>query len=156
MEVWYTNVTFTNFFEPEITSLDPNGGETEGPDPFTISWTATDENPDETLGFSVEVSNDAVLTWRVLTYGTTLNSIVWDPNNPYYGLEASEEMLVRVNCTDGMFVVSRTSAAVFTVLPDTPTFVPAYEIYVVIGVIVIVAVILVATCLLKRRQTGPK
>ncbi len=154
-----SNVSFTNFFAPVISSIEPNGGETVGPNPFSINWTATDQNValgDEVLGFSVEVSNDSGLTWKVITYGTTLNSLVWDPSNPYYGLPAGDQFLVRVNCTDGMYTVSRTSAATFTVLGLPPTYTPPYEIYVVIGVVVIVIVILLVTCLLKRRQTVAK
>jgi hypothetical protein len=156
MEIVWTNVSLTNFFPPVITSLDPNGGEDLGPDPITISWTATDENLDEALGFSVEVSNDSGLTWKVITYGTTLNSIVWDPDSSYYGMTGTDQMLVRVNCTDGSYTVSRTSAAVFTVTNEPPFYRPAYELFVVIGVAVIVIVILLVTCLLKRRQTTVK
>ena len=154
-----SNVTFTNFFAPTIDSLTPNGGESLGPDPFTISWTASDPNVDvgdEVLGFSVEVSNDSGTTWKVITFGTTLTSIVWDPTSSYYGLAGTDQMLVRVNCTDGRYTASRTSAAVFTVITPTPVPRPPYEMYVVIGVAVIVIVILLVTCLLKRRQTAAK
>jgi subtilisin family serine protease len=158
------NVTVENFFAPSIDSLDPDGGEQLGPEPFTISWTASDPNAapgdspslGETLGFSVEVSNDSGLTWKVVTYGTTLNSLTYDPNSAYYGLGASDTWLVRVNCTDGMFTVSRTSAATFEVVPEQVILAPPYELYVVIAVIVIVVIILLVTCLLKRRQTVPK
>ncbi|MFX0168703.1 MAG: S8 family serine peptidase [Candidatus Hodarchaeota archaeon] len=153
------NVTFTNFFAPEITSLEPNGGEVLGYNPFQINWTAFDENAaigDEIIGFSVEVSNDSGLTWKIITFGTTLNSIVWDPYSSYYGLTPTNQMLVRVNATDGRYVTSRTSAAVFTVEAKIILPTPPYELYVVIGVAVIVIVILLITCLLKRRQTSAK
>jgi subtilisin family serine protease len=162
--VFLSNITVQNFFAPSIDSLTPNGGETRGPDPFTISWTASDPNTaagsslslGETLGFSVEVSNDSGTTWKVITFGTTLTSVVWDPQSAYYGLDGTDQMLVRVNCTDGMFTTSRTSAAVFTVSTPAPVPRPPYELYVVIGVAVIVIVILLVTCLLKRRQTAAK
>jgi hypothetical protein len=162
--VFLSNITCTNFFAPSIDSISPNGGEDLGPGVISISWTASDPNTaagsslslGETLGFSVEVSNDSGMTWKVITFGTTLLSTSWDPDSSYYGLTGTNQMLVRVNCTDGMFISSRTSAAVFTVHNTERPIRPPYEMYVVIGVAVVVILILLITCLLKRRQTAAK
>ncbi len=154
-----SNIGFTNFFAPTILSIEPNGGEVLGPGPFQINWTATDPNVatgEEVLQFSVEVSNDTGATWKSVSFGTTLNSIVWDPQNPYYGLPAGDQFLVRVNCTDGMYSTSLTSAAVFTVEGVPPAVYIPYELIVAGAVIAIVIIILIATCLLKRRQTALK
>jgi len=80
-----TNVTITNFFVPTVQVIYPNGGEVVGPDPFTITWTASDPNePEEILGFSVEISNDSGQTWKVIVYGTTQKQATWDPGSTVY------------------------------------------------------------------------
>jgi subtilisin family serine protease len=148
-----TNVSVTNFFPPTLSLVSPIAGDTEGPDPFWFNWTASDPNSDETLGFSVEVSNDNGANWTLAVPGTTALSALWDPNG-FYGLEGTDQMLFRVNCTDGIYTVSRTSG-IFTVVPlEAPPPPPPYELYIVIAVIVIVVIILLATCLLKRRQVA--
>jgi hypothetical protein len=158
------NVSVSNFFPPSIDSLDPNGGEVLGPEPFIISWTATDPNTaagdspsqGEVLSFSVEVTNDAGFSWRTITYGTTQNYIVYDPHSLGYGLDGSDMWLVRLNCTDGMWTVSRTSAATFTVLELDGISRPPYELYVIIGgLAIIMCLVLVLTGILVwRRRLG--
>jgi hypothetical protein len=150
------NVTVTNFFMPTVQVTYPNGGEVVGPGPVNITWTASDQNTDETLGFSVEVSNDTGTTWKVVVYGTTLQQATWDPQSPFYGLPAGDQFLVRINCTDGRYVVFDESDAVFTLqTPVAPVYLPL-ELITVVAVAVIVIVILVITCILKRRQSAAK
>ena len=153
------NVTVINFFAPEVTVLNPGAtvGSTEGPGLVTINWTGSDDNLDETLGYSVEVSNDSGATWSVIVYGTTQTSAVWDPTSAFYGMPATvgttPNFLVRVNVTDGRYIASDTCDNAFILLEEG--FVPPQplELFVVIIVIIIVIIILLATCLLKRRQT---
>jgi hypothetical protein len=156
MELSWSNISFTNFFAPQITSLNPNGGEDLGPDPITISWTATDENQDELLSFTVEVSNDSGLMWKVISYGTLETSILWDPNDSYYGLIGTDEMLVRVNCTDGRYTISRTSAEVFTVNDISWGGRPHYELWIISGVFSISVIIVMITYFLKQNQKTTK
>lgn len=147
------NISVTNFFEPTLTLVSPTTGAEVGPDPFFFNWTASDQNSDETLGFSVEVSNDNGLNWTLIVPGTLEFGALWDPNG-FYGLNATNQMRFRVNCTDGMYTVSETSG-IFTVLPLVPPPPPPpYELIVVIAVIVIVIIILLMTCILKRRQVA--
>jgi hypothetical protein len=152
------SVTVTNFFAPTVTVYSPNGGESfKRENPITITWTASDLNvPDETLGFSVEVSPDNGGTWKVVIFGTTLHTATWNPSSAYYGLPAGTQFLVRVNVTDGRYTASDTSDATFTITEIPPTAAPPWELYTVIIVAVVVVVILLATCLLKRRQTPAK
>jgi hypothetical protein len=148
-----TNVSVENFFVPVLSLLNPVAGDVRGPEPFWFNWTASDQNSDEVLGFSVEVSNDGGLNWTLIVPGTLEMAALWDPYG-FYGLNATDQMQFRVNCSDGMFIVSQTSGT-FTVVelvPPPPP--PAYELMVVIAVIVIVIIILLMTCILKRRQVS--
>ncbi|MFX1561846.1 MAG: S8 family serine peptidase [Promethearchaeota archaeon] len=156
MDVDVKNVSITNFFAPTLAVTSPNGGEIKNPGSITITWTASDANLDEILGFTVEVSNDTGATWKLVVFGTTLMSATWDSLNAFYGLPSGDQFMVRVNCTDGMYTVSDTSDAVFTILPVETTIQLPYELYIVIAVAVIVILILVVTCLLKRRQVAAK
>jgi hypothetical protein len=156
MDIDITNVTLTNFFAPTVTVTSPNGGEEFEEGPITITWTASDLNLDETLGFTVEVSNDSGLTWKLVVFGTTLETASWDSSSSFYGLPAGDQFMVRVNCTDGMYTVSDTSNAVFTIKAGPAEVYVPYELYIVIATAVIVILILVITCLLKRRQMAAK
>ncbi|MFX0120716.1 MAG: S8 family serine peptidase, partial [Candidatus Hodarchaeota archaeon] len=60
-----TDVTIINFLPPVVKVTYPNGGEIVGPEPVTITWTASDPNEDSLL-FTVEVSSDGGLTWKRL------------------------------------------------------------------------------------------
>jgi hypothetical protein len=153
VEIAYPNVTFTNFFVPTLTLLNPTAGDVRGPGPFAINWTASDTNLDETLSFQVEMSNNGGLNWSLIVAGTTEFSTVWDPTG-FYGMLGTEEMMFRVTVTDGMYSVTETSGLFTVEPPEAEPVPPPYETYVVIAVIVIVIIILLATCFLKRRQTG--
>ncbi|MFX1474615.1 MAG: S8 family serine peptidase [Promethearchaeota archaeon] len=109
------NVTVVNFFPPTVTVTSPNGGEGFGCDPITITWTASDPNLEETLHFSVEVSNDSGTTWKEIVSSTTQQFAVWDPQHPTSGFPPGISFYVRVNVTDDMFTSSDTSDGLFTV-----------------------------------------
>jgi hypothetical protein len=157
-----TNVSITNFFAPTLSITAPNGGESYqyGVDTVLVQWTASDPNVDsgeEILGFSVEVSNGTL--WKTVVFGTTATEATWDPADPYYGFPATSigpNFLIRVNCTDGMYTVSATSAAVWEVFYLAPLPPPPWELITVVVVVVIVIIILLLTCLLKRRQSAAK
>ncbi|MFX0168735.1 MAG: S8 family serine peptidase [Candidatus Hodarchaeota archaeon] len=113
------NVTIKNFFPPVFTVLEPDGGEILGPEPFRINWTVTDENVDygdESLHFSVELSNDAGFSWKVIEPNTTQTSLLYEGQDGILGITPTDMCLVRVNASDGMYTVSRTSSSVFTIL----------------------------------------
>jgi hypothetical protein len=153
IEVAYPNVTFTNFFEPTLSITNPVTGDVKGPGPFAINWTASDTNLDETLSFQVYMSNNAGANWSLIVAGTTDLSTVWDPDG-FYGMNATDQMMVRVIVTDGMYTVTD-ETGIFSLTPTaTPAPPPPYELYVVIAVIVIVILILLTTCILKRRQVA--
>ncbi len=156
MDIDLTNVSLTNFFAPTVAVTAPNGGETFEEGVITITWTGSDANDDETLQYTVEVSNDTGATWKLVVFGTTGTSATWDSTSSFYGLPAGNQFMVRVNCTDGMYTVSDTSNAVFTISAIPPTVTPPWELIIVAAVAVIVILILVVTCLLKRRQMAAK
>jgi subtilisin family serine protease len=150
-------VTVTNFFAPTLAVTAPNGGEEyEWEKTVNITWTASDQNLDEDLQFSVEVSNDSGANWQVIVYGTPLFQATWNPSSTFYGLPPSTQCLVRVNVTDGMFTVSDTSNSVFTTKAKEEVPPLPLELITVVIVAVLVIVILLVTCLLKRRQTAAK
>jgi hypothetical protein len=160
-----SNVTVLNFHPPRVHVDSPGAtaGTIEGPGLVTINWTGSDLNAGETLGYSVEVSNDSGATWKVIVYGTTQESAVWDPTSAFYGLPPTPyeadgitrnpNFLVRVNVTDGREIDSDVCDNAFILDGPTITYTPPLELFVVIAVIIIVIIILLATCLLKRRQS---
>ncbi|MFX1283902.1 MAG: S8 family serine peptidase [Promethearchaeota archaeon] len=109
-----TDVTITNLFPPNVEVTYPNGGETVGADPINITWTANDPNIEDTLFFSVEVSNDSGQHWAIVTTRTKDTQVEWDPLSSHYGLNPSDQYLIRVNATDKIFETSDTSDAIFT------------------------------------------
>jgi hypothetical protein len=151
------NVSVQNFIPPMITSLSPNGGEVFGLQPFLINWTATDANVDygdEILWFSVEISNNAGVTWKVIEANTTLTSVLYDYTNPVSGLTPTNLCLVRVNATDGRYNVTRTSAAIFTIYirPGGPPQFP-YELFlIIVGVTTIGILVVILVLLLHMRR----
>jgi len=162
LETMILNVSVTNFFPPTVTVLSPNGGEVyQRTSPITITWTASDPNVDlpphdETLGFSVEVSNNSGVTWKTIVFGTTLTHATWVPSSAFYGLPAGTQFRVRVTVTDGRYTASDISDHDFTVQQPSTAPAPPWELYTVIIVAVVVVIILLATCLLKRRQAPAK
>jgi hypothetical protein len=150
-----SNVTITNFFPPTVDITYPVGGEDLTWNvPFNITWTGTDPNvPEETLQYTVEVSNDTGATWKVVVFGTILNQASWDPTSSFYGFPPGDQFLVRVNCTDGRFIHSDTIGAVFTLTYVTPPPPPPWELITIAVVAIVVVVILLVTCFLKRKQT---
>ncbi|MFW9903451.1 MAG: S8 family serine peptidase [Candidatus Thorarchaeota archaeon] len=107
------NVNISNLLPPTVKVTYPNGGETVGPDPVTITWTASDPNDEETLLFTVEVSSDAGDTWeRLVRNRRDISSYEWDPMDN--GFDPGDQYLVRVTVTDRLFVVSDVSDTVFT------------------------------------------
>jgi subtilisin family serine protease len=158
-----SNVYVQNFHQPivEVTSPGDAADQTVGPGLVNINWTGTDINGD-LLGYSVEVSNDSGATWKVIVYGTTQTSTVWDPQSAFYGMPPTPmnadgtytpNFLVRVNVTDGRYTDSDVCDNLFILAAEVVIPTPPLELFVVIIVIVIVIIILLATCLLKRRQS---
>ncbi|MFX1507842.1 MAG: Ig-like domain-containing protein, partial [Promethearchaeota archaeon] len=125
------DVDITNFLPPSIEVTYPNGGETVGPDPVTITWTASDPNEEDSLLFTVEVSSDAGSTWeRLIRNRREIYSYEWDPTDN--GFEPGSQYLVKVTVTDALFEVSDESDAVFTYIdivsvPTTTTEMPTTE-----------------------------
>ncbi len=158
-----SNVTFINFFPPNVTVLSP--GETpsniEGPGLVCINWTSSDPNLDETLQYTVEISNDLGRTWKVIAY-TTHTSTVWDPEGAFYGLPPTPyeadgtripNFLVRVNVTDGRFLASDVSDNAWIINHLVAMCCPPYELFIVliIGTIVIILIAIDVVVFLYRR-----
>jgi hypothetical protein len=156
------NVSVTNFHAPSVTVTAPGAapGTAVGPGLVNINWTGSDVDAGETLGYSVEVSNDSGATWKVIVYGTTQESTVWDSESAFYGMPptpggeaGTPNFLVRVNVTDGRYTDSDVCDNAFILLGPPVVFELPLELITVIAVAIIVIIILLATCLLKRRQS---
>lgn len=118
----FTNVFLGNFFIPSVTVLTPNGGEV-----WTginnITWSATDQNQDESLTYEVLFSIDDGVTFQILGTELTDTWFEWDST----GLTYSNECLVEVRAFDGIYTGSDESDNPFTAgeLPTTsPTSPP--------------------------------
>ncbi len=101
---------------PAVTLQSPNGGEVLT-GPFTISWTASDPDPETTLLYTVQYSPDAGTTWQTLAadhYTSTLE--IRDPTI----IPGSTTALLRVIATDGVNTSSDTSNQTFQVGAHAP------------------------------------
>ncbi|UCG01109.1 MAG: S8 family serine peptidase [Candidatus Heimdallarchaeota archaeon] len=115
-----TDVTIINQFSPTVEVIYPNGGETVGPDPVTITWDSSDPNVEDTLLYSVYVSNDSGETWeRLVRNRREISSYEWDPIDE--GFTPGSQYLVNVSVTDGLFKTSDISDAVFTFTDESTT-----------------------------------
>jgi hypothetical protein len=112
------SVGLINFFPPVVTVTSPGSdlGETYGGAPFLVTWTASDENQDETLHFSVEISNDSGATWSEYVNDTTSNQATVNPLDPALAdMLPSAHCLIRINVTDGRFTSYDVSDNEFTI-----------------------------------------
>lgn len=162
------NVEIINFFPPNVTVDKPGATPSsfEGPGLVTINWTGSDLNTDETLQYSVEISNDLGQTWKVIVY-TTLTSTVWDSQSAFYGLPPTPfeadgitripNFLVRVNVTDGRFHNSDVSdnAWILDKMPAIPCIPIEVRIFYFVGIVVFILVAIDVVVFLYRR-TKPK
>jgi hypothetical protein len=162
------NVTFINFFPPTVTVDHPGTSPAEilGPGLVTINWTGSDLNLDETLYYTVEISNDVGETWKVIAY-TTRSSTVWDPTSAFYGLPPSPldgglgtrlpNFLVRVNVTDGRFFASDVSDNPWILddVMDGPF--PLYEFFIILVVsTIVICLIIIDVAVFLYRRSKPK
>jgi uncharacterized repeat protein (TIGR01451 family) len=100
---------------PVVTVLSPNGGETIGPGPVTISWKASDVDGDP-LTYLVQFSADNGVHWQTL-------AVDWHPTS--YQLDSSflagtAAGKMRVVASDGFNTSFDDSDAAFTVLNHPP------------------------------------
>lgn len=161
------NVTIINFFPPSVTVLSPGAtpGTSEGPGLVTINWTGSDLNTDETLQYTVEVSNDLGENWKTIAY-TTQTSTFWDPTSAFYGLPPSSyeadgtmvpKFLVRVNVTDGRYSASDTSDNPWILARVPRMGTTPYELYIVVLVgAVVVPLIAINVVVFITRRIRPR
>ncbi|MHA2355452.1 MAG: hypothetical protein ACXADC_09785 [Candidatus Thorarchaeota archaeon] len=76
----FENVTFNNFFIPEVEILTPNGGEDWSVGTHRITWNASDLNSDDELWFRIRISQDGGYFWYLLGSGF----FNWDGGNGWY------------------------------------------------------------------------
>ncbi len=76
-ETQWLNITFRNFFAPDVTVVSPNGGETLV-GAYTISWAASSLNIDHQFTHDVYISNDYGLTFQLYARGLGTTSYDWD------------------------------------------------------------------------------
>lgn len=108
-----SDVNITNLFPPTVKVTYPNGGETVGPEPVTITWEASDPNVEDILLYTVEISSDAGQTWeRIVRNRRDISSFEWDPIDEEF--TPGSQYLVKVTVTDRKLEASDTSDAVFT------------------------------------------
>jgi hypothetical protein len=92
-EIVVGDVTFENFFSPEITSLEVTGAGLEK----TVTWTYTDMNAGDEHFFEVLLSADDGVSFQLLRNNITTTSFVWDSEG---FLNQSYRVLVRVYDND--------------------------------------------------------
>jgi len=100
---------------PAVHVLSPDGGESWGSGPQTISWEASDADGDP-LHYIVQVSADADATWTTLAADLSDTSFAFDTAL----VAGSDQALVRVVATDGLLTGQDSSDATFTVAAKPP------------------------------------
>jgi hypothetical protein len=99
---------------PKVQVLSPNGGETWVPgEPGVISWSASDEDPADSVSASVFLSLDAGVSWSPLVFGTEASQFM----APADHIAGASQALVRVAITDGLLSSTDESDAFFQILP---------------------------------------
>jgi hypothetical protein len=87
------------------------------PDTITLTWTASDAAPGDTLTFIVQYSADGGSTWETVAQGLTGTSTKIDRAN----LPRSDQALLRVIATDGIHSSASPPSAPFIVPNHPPT-----------------------------------
>lgn len=101
---------------PSVRILFPNGGQSFGAGPITISWTAEDLDND-TLYYIVQYSSDDGRSWTTLAVDWTATSLTVDSEMLPAGFEAR----IRVIATDGFHTALDVSDGLFSVQNHSPT-----------------------------------
>lgn len=100
---------------PSVSLTAPNGGQTFGPGPVNITWTASDAHGDA-LTYAIEYSTDNGNTWETLVVDWPEQSLAVNGAQ----LPATTQGLIRVIASDGFNTATAQSAAPFTVQPHAP------------------------------------
>ncbi|MDF1540889.1 MAG: S8 family serine peptidase, partial [Candidatus Thorarchaeota archaeon] len=115
----WADVTFNNYFSPDVTVTSPNGGET-WTSSHSITWSISSLNDDSEPMSEVWISNDDGLTFMLLARGLDVSSFVWDP----VGWQNMDTYRIRVIASDRGMFGEDTSDTSFTAgtlsAPDVP------------------------------------
>ncbi len=111
--IW-DDVTFNNFFSPNVTVVSPNGGET-WTSTHSITWTATSLNVEGDPISDVYISNDAGYSYMLFAAGLTGTTLDWDTSI----WQDMDSYMVKVKAQDRGMTGEDESDGVFTagVLP---------------------------------------
>jgi hypothetical protein len=119
--IW-EDVTFNNFFSPNVTVVSPNGGET-WTNTHSITWTATSLNVEGSPVSDVYISNDAGYSYMLFAAGLTGTTLDWNTSI----WQNTDSYMVMVKAQDRGMTGEDESDGVFTagVLPiqDVPPFI---------------------------------
>jgi len=77
LEAELVDITFNNFFAPEVEVLTPNGGEVWN-SLHDITWSSISQNIDHDFHHRVYISNDYGASWMLLAKSEIGSPIVWD------------------------------------------------------------------------------
>ncbi len=105
----WSNITFNNFFAPEVLVTSPNGGEVWTTS-HSITWTTTSQNSDSQPLHDVYVSNDGGVSFMLVASGISDSNLVWNTSDWQY----MDTYLVRVVAVDRGMTDEDRSDAVFT------------------------------------------
>ncbi|MFX0107770.1 MAG: hypothetical protein ACFE7R_05785 [Candidatus Hodarchaeota archaeon] len=110
------NVFISNFFVPHVQVLTPNGGEV-WVGTHNITWSASDQNEDETLTFEVLVSSDNGSTFESVESNLSVTWYEWNCS----GCKKMNSYYVEVRVTDGIYIAYDRSDEAFTAGTVTTT-----------------------------------
>ncbi len=126
--------TFINNREPSVSLEDPDDGETISGN-YTISWTGDDPDGDTlhyTLSYNV---NDTA--WVELIGDTTSTTFEWDTK----ALPNSEDVVLKVQVTDGYGGESVYETGEFTIYNEGPPRIPGYNVAILISLLMIASIL---------------
>lgn len=105
----WDDVTFNNYFAPDVTVISPNGGEV-----WTgiemISWSTISLNADADITYEISISSDAGLSYMLFASGATTPSLSWDTSVWQF----SETYRVKIEALDRGMSGEDESDAVFS------------------------------------------
>ena len=93
------DVTFENFFAPEVTITAPEAGDVSTGD-VVITWTVTDDNADDEHFFEVLLSADGGDTFQLLAKNVTGPTYTWDSSG--FLIKSTYVIMVRVFDNDAV------------------------------------------------------